>query len=82
MCTDSLPTMLNMDPLEHQVWRLLTVVVFISVINVPLVSAYCWQAGQNPYLYVYDGDRMIECDEHTFQNILLFVICAVFKYVM
>ena len=49
MCTDSLPTMLNMDPLEHQVWRLLTVVVFISVINVPLVSAYCWQAGQNPY---------------------------------
>lgn len=41
--------MLNMDPLERQVWRLLTVVVFISVINVPLVSAYCWQAGQNPY---------------------------------
>ena len=34
------------------------------------------------FLYVYDGDRMIECDEHTFQNILLFVICAVFKYVM
>ena len=41
--------MLNMDPLERQVWRLLTVVVFISVINVPLVSAYCWQVGQNPY---------------------------------
>jgi len=48
MYTDPLPTMLNMDPLEHQVWRLLTVVVFISVINVPLVSAYCWQVGQNP----------------------------------
>ena len=41
--------MLNMDPLQRQVWRLITVVVFISVINVPLVSAYCWQAGQNPY---------------------------------
>ena len=41
--------MLNMDPLERQVWRLFTVVVFISVINVPLVSAYCWQVGQNPY---------------------------------
>jgi len=41
--------MLNMDPLERQVWRLLTIVVFISVINVPLVSAYCWQVGQNPY---------------------------------
>ena len=42
--------MLNMDPLQRQVWRLLTVVVFISVINVPLVSAYCWQVGQNPYV--------------------------------
>lgn len=40
--------MLNMDPFERQVWRLLTLVVLISVINVPLVSAYCWQVGQNP----------------------------------
>ena len=27
--------MLNMDPLERQVWRLLTLVVYISIINVP-----------------------------------------------
>lgn len=38
-----------MDPFKHQVWLPLTVVVFISFINAPLVNAYCWEVGKNPY---------------------------------
>ena len=37
-----------MNPLVRQVLQLLTVVVFISVTNVPLVNAYCWEPGKNP----------------------------------
>jgi len=41
--------LLNMDAFKRQVWLVPIVLAFISFLNVPLASAYCWEPGKNPY---------------------------------